>query len=209
MMKSRGHLMMSEKERNRKVFLEQVLEKQMTLKQASEKMGVSYRQGKRIIQRYRKDSDFGLVHRSRGKPSNRRISITKKQIIIDRYRSRYQGFGPTFASEKLAEDNLLVNAETLRLWLKKEGLWQLQRKRSPYRQYREPKAHFGELLQLDGSHHRWFGEDNKACCLMNLVDDASGICHALLANQETTAAAFQVLYEWIKIYGIPQAYFAI
>ena len=105
----------------------------------------------------------------------------------------YEGFGPTLAAEKLAEQDGFppISRETLRLWLLKEGLWRRHRRRSPYRKRREPKLHFGELLQMDGSHHPCFGQEHNRSCLMNLVDDATGISLAMLSEQETTEAAIR------------------
>jgi len=130
-----------------------------------------------------------------------------KQAVLQRYGEVYMGFGPTLAAEKLAEEDQLepISRETLRLWLLEAGLWQRHRRRGPYRKRREPKHHFGELVQLDGSHHPWFGEEHNSCCLMNLVDDATGITLAMMSEQETTEAAMRILWAWIEAYGIPLA----
>ncbi len=90
-----------------------------------------------------------------------------------RYSKRYEDFGPTLASEKLEEDGYKIDHETLRRWLIKAGLWQNRRRRKNHRNWRERKAHFGEMVQMDGSHHAWFEERGKKCCLMNMVDDAT------------------------------------
>jgi hypothetical protein len=109
--------------------------------------------------------------------------------------------------EKLAEEDQLppISRETLRLWLLEAGLWQRHRRHRPYRKRREPKHHFGELLQMDGSHHPWFGEEHNSYCLMNLVDDATGTTLAIMNEQETTEAAMRILWAWIELYGIPLA----
>jgi hypothetical protein len=93
----------------------------------------------------------------------------------------------------------------LRQWLLEAGLWRRHRRHRPYRRRREPKHHFGELVQLDGSFHPWFGEQHNVCCLMNMVDDATGTTLALMDEQETTEAAMRVLWAWIQRYGIPLA----
>ena len=82
--------------------------------------------------------------------------------------------------------------------LKLAGLWSRERKRRPYRKRRERKAHFGELVQLDGSFHAWLEEGGPEGCLMNLVDDARGTTLCPLGKQETTWAAANVLRRWIK-----------
>ncbi|MBS0351058.1 MAG: ISNCY family transposase [Proteobacteria bacterium] len=76
-------------------------------------------------------------------------------------------------------------------------------KRPRYRQRRARRPCFGELLQLDGSHHRWFGVDQPTHCLMNLVDDATGTTLSLVAEQETTEASLLLLKRWIERYGVP------
>jgi transposase len=200
-----GKLLMSGKERERKVILESVKAGYFNLKDASNRLNLSYRQTKRIYQRYRKEGDVGLVHRSRGRQSNVAYSKAYRQKIITKYQQDYFDFGPTLAVEKLAEQGQTISRETLRHWLKEAGLWQARRKRSPYRRHRTRRERFGELLQLDGSHHLWFGEPEKTACLMNLVDDASGKTLALLALQETTEAAMTLLKNWIERYGIPKA----
>ncbi|MHA1938020.1 MAG: ISNCY family transposase [Candidatus Thorarchaeota archaeon] len=136
--------------------------------------------------------------------SNRKADPAIKEAILKRYEQRYLGFGPTFAMEKLREEQFSIHAETLRIWLMEAGLWQRHRKRSPYRQRREPKKRFGEMVQLDGSHHRWF-EDRveEYSCLMSMVDDATKTTHAVLAKRETTETAMRLLWGWFERYGIP------
>ena len=114
--------------------------------------------------------------------------------------------GRPLAAEHLAsDDGLEVQAETLRRWMKQAGLWQRQRRRKPYRQRRERKAHFGELVQLDGSFHEWLEERGERACLMHMVDDATTTVLARFSQEETTWAAARVLRSWIERYGIPRA----
>lgn len=201
-----GTLIMSQKERERKVVLEQLFRGHCSRSEASRRLSVSERQLKRIIARYKAFGDLGLIHKSRGKRSNRITPPDKKKKILSLYREKYLDFGPTFASEKLEEDDgIKVHPETLRLWLKAEGLWIRHRKRKPYRQRRPRRLRFGELLQLDGSIHCWFEGIEQHQCLMNLVDDATGKSLALLDHGETTHAALSLLKWWIEEMGIPQA----
>ena len=105
-------------------------------------------------------------------------------------RERYADFGPTLASEHLASDEgLRIHAESLRRWMREAGLWRRQRKRKPYRQRRERKAHLGELVQLDGSFHDWLEERGGEACLMHMIDDATHTVHAQFSAQETIWAA--------------------
>lgn len=197
-----GVMLMSDKERRRKAVFEMVVQGRITLKQASLQCGLSYRHTLRIHQSYLFNGDAGLTHKSRGQRSNRKHP--HQDAIINLYREKYEGFGPTLASEYLLEEGYLVNHETLRQWLLSEGLWQKKRKRSPYRQRREPKAQFGELIQIDGSIHDWFGSGDHDC-LLNMVDDATGTTLSVLDSGETTHVVFTALKKWIQKYGIPQA----
>jgi hypothetical protein len=156
----------------------------------------------RVYQKYILEGDAGLIHGNRGRASNRKHS--HHQQIIDIYSDKYKGFGPTLASEYLKKDGYEVIPETLRQWLIQEGFWIKQRKRSSYRQRRERKTQFGELVQIDGSIHDWFCE-GKHTCLLNMVDDATGTTLARMADGETTRVVFETLKAWIKQYGIPMA----
>ena len=199
-------LQMSIKEIRKAKILEMVKEKKLTLKRGAELLGLSYRQGKRLYARYLSEGDAGLLHKSLGMQSNRRIDLELRSRVLELYQEKYAGFGPTLAAEKLLErDGMVVNRETLRLWLIAEGLWQVKRRRHRYRQRRERRERFGELVQFDGSHHDWFEGRGAKCCLMNMVDDATGTTYAQLFEQETTEAAMRLLWGWIERYGIPQA----
>jgi transposase len=201
-----GALAMSQRECSRLVMMTRVREKAMTIKEAAEVMGMSYRQNRRIYKRYREEGDRGLIHRARGQPSNRGKDCKVKEAVLCLYREQYWDFGPTLAAEKLMErDGYEVDHETLRRWLLAAGLWKRQRKRAKHRQQRERKAHFGELVQMDGSHHKWFEDRGEERCLMDMVDDATGNTQALLSEEETTVAAMKVLWAWVERYGIPKA----
>ena len=147
---------MNRKERRRMELLTRVRDKLLKLVTAAELMQVSYRQAKRIWQRFRRDGDAGLVHRLRGQRSARAKPSGERQAILARYQERYDDFGPTLAAEYLVQDGHVLDHETLRRWLLQAGLWQSRRKRAVHRQWRARRAHLGELVQMDGSHHDWF-----------------------------------------------------
>jgi len=201
------HLLMSLKELRRKGICEDVLAGRLTLREGSRQLVLSYRQMLRVYERFESEGVKGLVHRNRGRPSNRRKAEALRTKALARYEERYAdyGLGPTLAAEKLAEEGLVLDHETLRRWLLSGGLWKKRRKRRAHRSRRERKAHFGELVQMDGSHHEWFGSQKPRSCLMNMVDDATGTTEGLLAEQETTEAAMQLLWRWIEKYGVPVA----
>jgi transposase len=202
---------MSTNELKRAGVLARVVAGTLTLRGAATLMAVSYRQAKRLSGRYRKQGAAGVRHGSAGRASNRATSIRVRTRALALIRTKYSGtiderFGPTLAAEHLAsEDGLTVDHETLRRWMLADGLWSRMRKRSPHRRRRERKAHFGELVQMDGSFHRWFEERGPESCLLTLVDDATGKTLGRFGAQETIWAAVSVLRAWIDRYGVPRA----
>jgi transposase len=202
---------MSASELRRAGILARVAAETLTLKSAAALMEVSYRQAKRLFGRYRAEGAKGLKHRNAGRPSNRTTSRRVRTRVLALIRAKYSGtaetrFGPTLAAEHLAsEDGITVDHETLRRWMRAEGLWSRARKRSPHRRRRARMAHFGELVQLDGSFHPWFEDRGPHSCLLTLVDDATGRSLGRFGAQETIWAAVAVLRAWIAQYGIPRA----
>jgi len=172
---------------------------------------LSYRQAKRLWKRYREEGAAGMKHRSAGRRSNRAYAPSLRCKVLRQVREKYGGevgerFGPTLAAEHLAsEDGLQVDAETLRRWMLAEGLWTRARRGGRHRRRRQRKEHFGELVQMDGSFHRWLEERGPGGCLMDLVDDATNITWAQLGEEETIWAAASALRAWIERYGVPWA----
>ena len=203
-MEEEGIVGLSSKERTRLVELRGVEAGRQTLVEASARMGISSRQGKRVWARFRRMGARGLVHGSRGKLSNRAHEDATRSKALEACRGRLEGFGPTLASEKLREGGVQVDHETLRRWLVAEGLWKKQRKRGAHRKWRPRREHFGELVQMDGSFHDWF-ETSKQACLIDLVDDATGVMSGRFEEQETSVGAMKALWEWVARYGIPRA----
>ncbi|MPZ21788.1 MAG: ISNCY family transposase [Luteitalea sp.] len=202
---------MSARELSRVEVLSRVKAGTLSLGSAATLLGVSYRQTKRLARRYRAEGAKGLKHRSAGGASNHARPAAERERALALVREKYSGpvdvrFGPTLAAEHLAsEDGVTVHHDTLRRWMVAAGLWSRARKRAPHRQRRTRKAHFGELVQLDGSFHGWYEGRGGRGCLMNLVDDATGRTLARLGDEETIWAAVDVLRRWIEAYGVPLA----
>ncbi len=202
---------MSAKERIRLDALARVTRREITVVEAAGLMRVSLRQARRLWKRFKLQGDQGLVHRARGRASNRRIPEELRDRIVARYQQRYGDFGPTLACEKLAEDGLAVSPDTLTAILKDRELHVPRRKRREHRQRRERRKCFGELIQIDGSHHDWFearAGSGKACVLMVMVDDATGWTYARFYPAETSEAAFDVFGRGVKKQGIPRSIYS-
>jgi len=210
---------MSRKEFERGTVFRRVEGGELTLKEAALLLKMSYRQAKRMYGRFRREGPAGLIHQSVGRTSNHARPAAEREQALDLVRLHYGGtakrgagqrFGPKLAAEHLWEDHGIEVADsTLRDWMTAAGLWSRVRRSSPKPKRRERRAHFGELVQFDGSFHDWFeGRGDRAgvrSCVMNMVDDATGETLLRFGDQETIWAAADVLRAWIAKYGVPRA----
>lgn len=201
-MAKEGIIRMSKKEIKRVGIIEKVISRELTQVKASIILGICKRQVGRVVKGFKEEGIEGIVHKSRGMIGNHRNK--KKDNILELYESRYSDFGPTFASEKLLErDKLRVNHETLRGWLLEIGEHEWQRKKRPHRKWRERRESFGEMVQMDGSHHDWLEERGPRLVLMGYVDDATGEKFGKFYLYEGTVPALGSFNEYINKYGIP------
>jgi transposase len=194
---------MSQEELKRAHIIRQRLEGHLIQREASIQLDLSVRQVRRLEERMREQGERGLAHGLRGRPSFRKILEKIRQKVLRIYEKDYYDFGPTLASEKLWERNRIqISDETLRQWLIEADLWKAK-KRKRYRCWRERKARFGEMIQMDGSHHAWFEDRRKICTLMGYIDDATGKKRGWFYEYEGTQPAMDSLKRYIKRYGIP------
>jgi (2Fe-2S) ferredoxin len=198
-------LMMSRKEIKRYQVIRKVLDKQIKQKEAAEYFELSPRQVRRIVKRVKAQGEQGVIHRLRGKEGNRKTVVSFKRKVLELYQKNYWDFGPTLASEKLFErDGVKINDETLRLWLIKEGLWQGKKRQAPKeRSRRERKGHFGQMVQMDGSHHDWLEGRGPKLVLMGYIDDATNRFYGQFYDYEGTMPAMGGLKGYIKRNGLP------
>ena len=197
---------MSLREHDRVKLLEEVGKRKLTIKEAAHLSGISERQFYRIKSSYEKDGLAGVIHKSRGRPSNRGFGPSLKNKVIKIYREGYRDFGPTFFSEKLEEyHQIKIDHETLRRWIRSSGHIGWQRKKRPHRKRRERRSSYGEMLQFDGSHHDWFEDRGDKCCLLLGIDDASSKVHMRFSPTESTESVFIELQNYVKEIGIPRS----
>ncbi len=180
------------------------IDKVITQKEAADAIYLSERQVRRKVRRVRQEGDEGIIHKSRGRPSNRAKPDNIKNKVLTRFKSKYPDFGPTLASEKLFErDKISINDETLRLWLIEEGIPYKKRKKRPHRQWRQRKHRFGQMVQMDGSEHDWFEGRGPYCVFMGYIDDATGNPFGRFYEYEGTLPAMDSFKHYITKYGIP------
>lgn len=197
-------LRMSRKESRRLYVIRKVVDGEIKQVEAAEMLSMSTRQIRRIVERIIEEGDEGVIHKLRGKESNRKAACKVKNKIIGLYRKKYEGFGPTLAAEKLFDlDGIIISDETLRLWLIESGDWKKKNKRVCHRRWRERKAHRGEMVQIDGSHHDWFEGRGPKCVLMGYIDDATGEVFAGFYEYEGTIPAMDSFMRYVEKNGIP------
>ncbi len=207
----KGHFKMSAKEIDRIGVIERLTNGEIVVKQVAEMLGLSTRQVKRLKKRFRRFGTFGLIHKSRGKTSNRAVPRVEIEEALRVVSEKYSDFGPTFALEKLKENHgVTFGRETLRKAMIEKGLWKVKRKRYVVvHQQRERRAREGELVQVDGSPHFWFENRGPYCTLLVFIDDATGkLKQTMFAPAETTNNYFKAIYTYIRKFGKPVALYS-
>ncbi len=206
---------LSEKGQTRLDVVKRLLLGEINNIQASKSLSMSIRQVKRLKKKVRSEGEQAVIHRLKGRESNNHINRYIKQEVLLIVKENYSDFKPGFANEKISEKHgIRVSDETMRLWMAEYGLWKPRKqKKVKYRSWRPRKDYYGELIQFDGSYHRWF--ENRYCddegtpieiCLLVAIDDATGeIIKATFAENEGVIAVFVFWKEYILIHGKPIA----
>lgn len=202
---------MSQKELNRLDVIQKIRDRRLTVVQATALLDLSRSQIHRLLQAFDKFGAAGLVSGKRGHPSNRRYSEDFRNTVLDLIRAYYRDFGPTLACEKLVElHQLSVSKETLRQWMTAAGIWISRRERK--KRVFQPRGRrdcFGELVQIDGSHHWWFEGRGPKCALLVYIDDATGkLLHLRFAGSENTFDYFHATKAYLELWGKPLAFYS-
>jgi Bacterial regulatory protein, Fis family./Integrase core domain. len=206
----RKDIAMSSEEINQIEIFEKLKRREIRQKKVARILGLSVRQVKRKLRKYKVDGAKSLVHKSRGRTSNNKISQKELDKAITLIRDKYWDFGPTLAHEKLDEiHKIKLSVEKVRQEMIKTGIWKpRKRRKASYHQLRERRACFGEMIQLDGSPHDWFEGRAPKCNLNVAVDDATNTFSVKFSKSETTQDYFKLLDEYINQYGLPLAIYA-
>lgn len=193
---------------NKEQIIVKYIKKELSLKQLESKLHKCKSQALNLVAQYKLVGPKSLTHKLIGKQSNHVSKISKsfEETLISLYRQKYVGFGPTLCAEYLFEqDKICLNHETLRLLLIKHKLWKPKhRKGQIIRTRREPKQNYGEMIQYDGSYHKWFG-DIESCLLIGIDDNTKKIVHGLFCENEGVNNTFIFWKEYIRKNGIPES----
>ena len=207
----KGVITLSIGELDRVSIIQDVIGKRLRQHQAARRLGLSVRQVKRLVRRYREFGAEGLVSGHRGKTPGNARSLSVRQAVLSLVRERYRDFGPTLASEKLLEiHGQSISREALRRWMIADGLWQPKsRRKARIHPRRVRRPGFGELVQIDGSPHDWFEGRAEPCTLIVFIDDATSRLLALrFVPAETTQAYLETLAQYLQQYGRPVALYS-
>ena len=201
---------MSERDLKRVEVLTDVLAGRRTVQAAAAVLELGIRQTFRLLARYEEGGGGALLHRARGRASNRQWSSGIREYAMELVRSRYADFGPTLATEMLLErHSIKVGRETLRRWMVAEGLWLSRKQRRSFHQPRLRRESYGELVQIDGSEHRWFEDRGAPCTLLVFIDDAtSRLMQLRFVPSESTNSYFEVLQGYLATHGCPVAFYS-
>ena len=205
-----GWVEMSERELRRAEVLASVFAGRLTMTAAAGLMGITRRQAHRLARQFADHGAAGLRHRARGRPSNRELEPHVRELAMAYVTENYRDFGPTLACQMLLErHDLRVSRETLRKWMCEDGLWLSRKQRRQLHQPRLRRDHFGELVQIDGSEHRWFEDRGPWCTLIVFIDDATSCLVALrFVPSESAFAYFETLNSYLTSHGRPLAFYS-
>ena len=198
-------IIMSMKELSRLSVIGKAIEKQITQKEAAEILDLCTRQIRRIVAKVKLEGDEALIHKSRGKPSNRARQQKIRNRILHLCKREYKGFGPTFAAEKLFEINKIkIHPDTLRKWFIEAVIEYSRRKNRKHRSWRPRKECFGQMTQIDGSHEDWFEARGDKCVYMGYIDDATNKVFGRFYEYEGTMPFMDSFKRYAKKHGLPQ-----
>jgi hypothetical protein len=197
---------MKNRDAERLRIIQKVIDQELTQIEAGDCLELNERQVRRLAKRVRTEGPAGIIHRNRGRVSTRRLGDVVKAKILGLIQRRYADFGPTLAVETMEEKGeARVSRETLRKWMIEDGLWQVRRKKRAVHAWRERKAHEGDMVQMDGSHHNWLEGRGPQMVLMSYIDDATGRSFGRFYEYEGVYPAMDSLRRYLGLYGRPES----
>jgi len=201
---------MSRRDLQRIEVLTEILAGRRTVSSGATVLGVSERQVQRLLARLRDGGGGAILHKARGRTSNYKLSAQLRQYALELVRQSYRDFGPTLAAEALRDRHeIKVSRETLRKWMVEDGLWLSRKQRRVFHQPRLRRECYGELVQIDGSEHRWFEDRGDPCTLLVFIDDAtSKLMQLRFVPSESTQSYFDAVKEYLQKHGCPVAFYS-
>jgi len=200
-------LALNQRDRDRLKELHAVIRRQQRVGEAARHLGLTSRQVRRLVRRLRADGDRGVIHRLRGRPSNRRIpELVRERALALLAREEYRDFAPTLAAEHLGRIGIHASRETVRTWQTQAGLWKPGKQRiEAVHVWRQRRSCFGELVLMDTSDHDWLEGRGPRLCLVAMIDDATSRLWGRFVESDSTAENLRTLRGWLERHGRPLA----
>ncbi len=200
-------LALTQRDRDRLKELHAVVRGHETVAEAAGHLGLSRRQVRRLLRRVEREGDRGVLHRLRGRPSNRAIpQAVCRRAVAFLTQERYRDFAPTLAAEHLGRYGIQVSRETVRRWQSQAGLWRPRKQRvEAVHVWRERRSMFGELVLMDTSNHDWLEGRGPRLYLVAMIDDATSRLWGRFVESDSTAENLRTLRGWLEMYGRPLA----
>ena len=180
----------------------------ITGSEAAKQLGLTVRQVQRKKKSYLEEGMSSIIHKSKGKSTERGFNKDFSNRILSFYKEEYSGWNFCHFGDALEDDyQIFVSDSYLYKLLTANGF------KSPARKKRKSKSHpprtrrenAGELVQVDASKHQWLCGTNEYFYLHGAIDDATGIVTACIMMKQETILGYQLLMkDTIKKYGIPE-----
>lgn len=202
---------LTEVEKERHSVIKACIDGDITNAVAAGRLGLSVRQVRRLKRKVEDRGEKGAIHGNHGQTShNATDKKTRNAVVTFLKRPLHHDFGPTFAQEKLAEENIVLSDETVRSIMTAENIWEPRRRRGSdiHREWRERKGMYGELVQFDGCYHIWLecrGGTTELCLLASIDDATSMVPHKVFEDNEGVHAVFRFWWTYFEIHGLPVA----
>jgi transposase len=203
-----GILALNKKEQNRLRVLNELEKGKMVMRELAEFLGLSERQGWRLLAAYREEGAAGLAHGNRGRKPVHTLGEEVRKQVVELAQKKYGGFNHQHLTEMLGEqERLEVSRSSVRRILLVAGIRSPKKRRPPrHRRRRERYAQEGMLLQIDGSRHDWLEGRGPWLTLISSIDDATGkVPAAIFREQEDAQGYFLLLREIVEKKGVPLA----
>jgi len=187
---------MTQKDRDRLVVLKKAQNKLIPQRQAAQELAITERHVRRLLVKLKEAGDRSIVHGLRGRPSNRKLGqeVGERAVRI-LSQEVYRGFGPTLASEYLAQKHdLILGREALRQLMMGAGLWRGRRQKlETIHQWRQRRSCRGEMVQWDTSEHDWLEGRGEKLYLIHMIDDATSELTARFVRHDSTEENLRLL----------------
>lgn len=190
-------------------LVQAALDAHMTNAQAAGALGLSVRQLQRLKARVRRLGPLGVRHGNAGREPHNKLPQALRRKIHELAATTYAQYNFSHLADTLPlDEGIVVSDETLRRLLRPVGHGGKLRRIKVHRRRRQRRSKEGELLFLDGSPHRWFGDAYEPVCLLLSTDDATGKpLYGKFQPQEDRDGCFEVCYRTFRKHGLPLAYY--